>query len=164
MLLKNETELSLMAPHSARKVPQEEVEACVICSPKSPQIPADSLSQWQALPYLLLKLRHQGSKCRLWEGLGTLPECIKVGSTLIPFPHTCLCQIPVKLGHSPPKKHSRKHEVLFREVNRESQVLAQIPRPSFTVYPVTAGCGSVLEAGTWGHKSHCKQVPAITNI
>lgn len=34
-----------MAPHPARKVPQEEVQACVIFSPKSPQIPADSLSQ-----------------------------------------------------------------------------------------------------------------------
>lgn len=39
-----------MAPHPARKVPQEEVEACVICSPKSPQIPTGSLSQRQALP------------------------------------------------------------------------------------------------------------------
>lgn len=91
-----------MAPHPARKVPQEEVEACVICSPKSPQIPADSLSQWQALPSFLLKLRHQGSKCRLWEGLGTLPEYINVGPTLIPFPHTCICQT------QPPSKAQQK--------------------------------------------------------
>lgn len=26
--------------------------------------------------HLLLKLRHRGSKCRLWEGLGTLSEWI----------------------------------------------------------------------------------------
>lgn len=34
-----------MAPHPASKVPLEEVQDCVTCSPKSAQTPADSLSQ-----------------------------------------------------------------------------------------------------------------------
>lgn len=41
--------MSLMAPHSARKIPQEQVQACVICDLKRPQIPDDSLSQWLAV-------------------------------------------------------------------------------------------------------------------
>lgn len=151
--------------HPARKVPLEEVQAGVTCSPESAQIPADSLSQWQAPPSSPHEAEAQGSKGRRWEGLGTLPGCINVGPTSIPSPHTCICLITVKICHSPhPPKKSRKHEGLFREFSRESQVLAQIPRPSFTLYPGMAGCETVLEAGTWGHKSQCKQMPAVTNI
>lgn len=97
--------------HPARKIPLEEVQAGVTCSPESAPIPADSLSQWQAPPSCPAEAEAQGHKGRLWEGLGTLPGCINVGPTSIPSPHTCVCLITLKLYHSSPRKKAENMRV-----------------------------------------------------
>lgn len=150
--------------HPARKVPLEEVQAGVTCSPESAPIPADSLSQWQAPPSCPAEAEAQGHKGRLWEGLGTLPGCINVGPTSIPSPHTCVCLITLKLYHSPPRKKAENMRVSSENSPGNPRSWPKFQIPSFTLYPGMAGCETVLEAGTRGHKSQCKQMPAVTNI
>lgn len=113
---------------SARKVLQEEVQACVISDPKRPQIPMTSChSDWLSL-HLLLKLRHCESKCRFLDGLCAVSDCTNMEHTLTPFHHTYICLTPAKFCDTPPplKKHSREHEVLIKAVTWESQVLSPV--------------------------------------
>lgn len=97
-----------MAPHSAKEVLQEEVQAGVICERERPQIPDGSLSQWLAV---LSSLAESEAPREQAQAHGLLVRCISlywhgmyINSILLHLylPDTC------EVLWAPPKKHSKE--------------------------------------------------------